>query len=124
MRAPREYAKQIAGVLVQNKEVSGSLEQYVERLTDDMIVCRCERVTMQEIKALIQAGSRDMNEIKAITRAGMGACGGKTCEMIIQRAFKELGIADAEVTPYVHRPLFVEVPFGVLAGIKSNEFTT
>ena len=116
VRAPREYAKKIAGILVQNPEVSGSLEQYVERLTDDMIVCRCERVTMREIKDVILAGSRDVNEIKAITRAGMGACGGKTCEMIIMRAFKELGIPEEEITGHVHRPLFVEVPFGVLAG--------
>jgi len=83
-----------------------------------MIVCRCERVTMKEIKAVIQAGCRDVNEIKAITRAGMGACGGKTCEPIIMRAFKEAGIPESEVTAHVHRPLFVEVPFGVLAGIN------
>lgn len=118
VRAPREYAKKIAGILVQHKEVSGTLDQYVERLTDDMIVCRCERVTMKEIKELILAGSRDVNEIKAITRAGMGACGGKTCEPIIMRAFQELGIPDEEVTKHIHRPLFIEVPFGVLAGAK------
>lgn len=118
VRAPGEYAKKIAGILVQNPEVSASLDQYVECLTDDMIVCRCERVTMKEIKDIILSGSRDVNEIKSITRAGMGACGGKTCEAIIMRAFKELGIPEGEVTPHAHRPLFVEVPFGVLAGAE------
>ncbi|GAK60031.1 putative oxidoreductase [Candidatus Vecturithrix granuli] len=120
VRAPREYAKKIAGVLVQNQEVSGSLDQYVERLTDDMIVCRCERVTMKEIKDVIQSGCRDVNEIKARTRAGMGACGGKTCESIILRAFQELGIPQEDVTTPTHRPLFVEIPFGVLAGVENG----
>jgi sarcosine oxidase subunit alpha len=119
--APREIATRIAGIQVQEKQVSDPMDQYVERLTDDMIVCRCERVSLAEIKAVIQAGVRDMNEIKAITRAGMGACGGKTCTSLIKRAFRELGVPDAEVTENVLRPLFVEVPLGVFAGVKEED---
>ena len=52
------------------------------------IICRCERVTAGEIRSLIRAGSRDINEIKALTRAGMGACGGKTCTPLIRRLFQ------------------------------------
>jgi len=118
VRAPREIANQIAGIEIQKKDVSAPLEQYVERLTDDLIVCRCERVTLAEIKAIIQSGVHDMNEIKAITRAGMGACGGKTCGSLIKRAFRELGVPMAEVTENIARPMFVEVPFGVLAGVE------
>ncbi len=120
VRAPHEYAKKIAGVLLQNPEVGASFDQYVERLTDDMIVCRCERVTMKEIKEIILTGSRDVNEIKTISRAGMGACGGKTCETIIMRAFKDLGVPEEEVTPHVQRPLFIEASFGILAGVESE----
>ncbi len=118
VRAPREIANQIAGIEIQAKEVSASLDQYVERLTDDLIVCRCERVSLAEIKSIIQSGVTDMNEIKAITRAGMGACGGKTCSSLIKRAFRELGVPMTEITENVARPVFVEVPFGVLAGVE------
>jgi NAD(P)H-nitrite reductase large subunit len=118
VRAPHDIATRIAGIRVQETFVSEPMDHYVERLTDDMIVCRCERVTLAEIKAIIQAGVRDMNEIKALTRAGMGACGGKTCSKLIQRAFRETGVALEEVTGLVQRPLFVEVPLGVLAGVK------
>lgn len=118
VRAPRAIANQIAGIEIQNKEVSAPLEYYVERLTDDMIVCRCERVDLAEIKAIIQSGVHDMNEIKAITRAGMGACGGKTCRNLIKRAFRELGVPMSDVTEATARPLFVEVPLGVLAGVE------
>lgn len=118
VRAPQAIAQKIAGIEVQNREVAAPLEAWVERLTDDLIVCRCERVSLADIKAIIQGGVRDMNEIKAITRAGMGACGGKTCGSLIKRAFRELGVPLAEVTEGTARPLFVEVPLGVLAGIK------
>jgi len=118
VRAPRAIATKIAGIQVQEGWVSEPLAQWVQRLEDDTIVCRCERVSLAEIKDLIRAGVRDMNEIKAITRAGMGACGGKTCGSLIKRAFRELGVPMSEVTENVARPLFVEVPLGVLAGAK------
>jgi len=118
VRAPKQLATQIAGIRIQETHVSEPLDHYVERLTDDMIVCRCERVTLAEIKTVIGAGVRDINEIKALTRAGMGACGGKTCAGLIKRAFRELGVPMDEVTEHVHRPLFIEVPLGVLAGVE------
>ena len=117
LRAPREIATRIAGIRVQEEFVTHPLDMVVERLTDDMIVCRCERVTLAEIKAVIQSGVRDVNEIKGLTRAEMGACGAKTCASLIQRAFRELGVPLDEVTEGARRPVFVEVPLGVLAGL-------
>jgi NAD(P)H-nitrite reductase large subunit len=121
VRAPRAYAKRIAGLRVQEPWVSEALEGAVTRTTDDTVVCRCERVTAGEVRALIQRGYRDMNEIKAVTRAGMGACGGKTCTLLIYRLFREEGVPLDEVTPNVKRPLFVEVPLGVFAGTTKKE---
>jgi len=117
LRTPREIATRIAGIRVQEEFVTQPLDMVVERLTDDMIVCRCERVTLAEIKAVIQSGVRDVNEIKGLTRAEMGACGAKTCASLIQRAFRELGVPVDEVTEGARRPVFVEVPLGVLAGL-------
>jgi len=79
------------------------------------VVCRCERVSKEEIKKLIMNGCRDMNEIKALTRAGMGACGGKTCESLIFQLFHEMGVPEDEIIPNTLRPLLVEVPVGFLA---------
>jgi thioredoxin reductase/Fe-S-cluster-containing hydrogenase component 2 len=119
--APRAIATRIAGIRVQEKQISDPLDKYVDRLTDDMIVCRCERVSLAEIKTVIQSGVRDMNEIKALTRAGMGACGGKTCTSLIKRAFRELDVPMSDVTENVLRPLFVEVPLGVFAGTQGED---
>ena len=121
VRAPKAFAKRIAGIRVQEPSVSESLSESLKRVTDDTIVCRCERVTAGEIRELIRAGYRDVNEIKAVTRAGMGACGGKTCTALIQRLFREEGIPVDKVTENVKRPLFVEVPLGIFAGVKEED---
>jgi sarcosine oxidase, subunit alpha len=121
VQSPREYASRIAGLQVQPPFVSASLPETVPHIADDMIVCRCERVTAREIRDVIRRGFRDMNEIKTITRAGMGACGAKTCTAIIQRIFKEEGIGANKVTDPSRRPLFVEVPLGVFAGEQEGK---
>lgn len=124
VRAPREIARRIAGIRLQEPVVAEPVEQYVPRMLDDEIVCRCERVTAGEIRALIRSGVRDMNHIKAVTRAGMGACGGKTCANLIKRLFREEGVPLEQVAENVRRPLFVEVPLGAFAGIVTGEEPT
>ncbi len=124
VRAPRQIAKQIAGIRVQEPWVAEPTAQYVARMDDDEIICRCERVTAGEIRALIRAGVRDMNHIKGVTRAGMGACGGKTCSNLILRLFREEGVPLPQVTESTRRPLFVEVPLGAFAGVVVGEKPT
>jgi len=121
VRAPRAYAKNIAGIRIQPAETAEPLAQYVERTADDTIVCRCERVTAGEIRKLIRDGVRDINEIKAVTRTSMGSCGAKTCTPLIHRLFREEGVADAEVVDQPKRPLFIEVPMGILAGFGGQD---
>ena len=120
VKAPREYAKRIAGIRMQAEQVTRPMDHYVEHLSDDTIICRCERVTAGEIRALIRQGYHDLNEIKAVSRAGMGACGAKTCTPLIHRLFREEGIPAAEVVDQTKRPLFMEVPLGVFAGAAAE----
>jgi len=118
VEASRGIAERIAGLRVQEPWVGNALEEVVQPLRDADIVCRCERVTAGEIREVIRNGCRDLNEIKTLTRAGMGACGGKTCQALILRLFREQGVPMDEIKIGVPRPLFVEVPLGVFAGTK------
>lgn len=121
VRVPADYATKVAGLQIQPPEVTQPLDEVVDHLADDTVVCRCERVTAKEIRELIRAGCRDINEIKAVTRAGMGACGSKTCSSLIKRLFREEGVPLSEVREGTRRPLFVEVPLGVFAGMQDQE---
>jgi NADPH-dependent 2,4-dienoyl-CoA reductase/sulfur reductase-like enzyme/Fe-S-cluster-containing hydrogenase component 2/bacterioferritin-associated ferredoxin len=118
VKLDRKVAKAAVGIWVQ--ETQNEPYKIYEKAPPpgDAIICRCERVTAGEVRAAIRKGTRDINQLKALTRAGMGACGAKTCRLLIWRIFKEEGIDLAEVTDRVDRPLFVEVPIGVFAGTK------
>lgn len=121
VKVPKAYAKRVAGVCAQKHAAGKPLSKAIERSTDDTIVCRCERVPEEDIRALIREGCRDINEIKTVTRAGMGPCGGKTCAALIERLFHEEGIPAEEITGEVKRPLFIEVPLGAFAGTTRDE---
>lgn len=118
VQAPCNIAERIAGIRVQEPWIGDPLTEIVRPLQDDDIVCRCERVTAGEIRDVIRRGCRDLNEIKTVTRAGMGACGGKTCQALILRLFREQGVPMEEIKIGVPRPLFVEVPLGTFAGLN------
>lgn len=120
VQAPKEIAQRIAGIRIQEQLITQPLEQYIRHISDDIIVCRCERVTAGEIRALIRQGYRDMNELKIVTRAGMGACGAKTCNAMIHRLFREEGVPFDEIAEYTKRPIFVEVPLSIFAGEQTR----
>ena len=120
VKAPRAIASRIAGIRVQEEQVTQPMNHYVQHIDDDTIVCRCERVTAGEIRALIRQGYRDLNEIKAITRAAMGACGSKTCHALLFRLFRDEGIILSDVTDATRRPIFIEAPLKVFAAIDGK----
>jgi Fe-S-cluster-containing hydrogenase component 2/bacterioferritin-associated ferredoxin len=133
-KAPGDDKRKLVAIEVpsgQAVDVSAILELEVEEgkwgggiadsISDDTIVCRCERVTAGEIRAEIRAGVRDMNILKATVRSGMGACGGKTCTELILRLYREEGIDYDDVTLPTERPFVAEVPLSAFAGIKESE---
>lgn len=56
---------------------------------DDLIICRCEEITRREIIQAIKEGAIDPTGVKRRTRAGLGLCQGRTCELLIQRILAE-----------------------------------
>ncbi|HHH84686.1 MAG TPA: hypothetical protein ENL15_01885 [Firmicutes bacterium] len=121
-KLPAEAARRAAGLIIQKDHgITAPLSDYIPEIRDDEIVCRCERVTAGEIRELIRKGIRDINQLKAITRAGMGACGGKTCQSIILRLMREEGVDVSEITKDTLRPLFFDTPLRYFAGIKDGE---
>ncbi len=121
VRAPKAYAKRIAGIRVQPAGTGEPLAHPAGPTPDDAVVCRCERVTAGEIRRLIREGVRDVNEIKAVTRASMGSCGAKTCTPLIHRLFREEGVPESDIVDQPKRPLFVEVPLGIFAGLAGKD---
>jgi len=112
VQVPKAIARKIASFRIQAKEVSEPLPKPVipDKMPDEAMICLCERVKAGDIRKLIHSGVTNLNQIKAITRAGMGPCGAKTCENLILQLLREEGIPIETVVPNTKRPLFIEVP--------------
>ncbi len=46
---------------------------------DTTILCRCEHITVGDVRNVLSEGVTDLNEVKTITRCGMGPCQGRMC---------------------------------------------
>ena len=62
---------------------------------DETLVCRCECVTAGAIREAVAQGFHEVNEIKRVTRCGMGQCQGRICGP----ALTEIAAAAAHVEP-------------------------
>lgn len=51
----------------------------------DIIICRCEDVTLEQIHDLLNKGYTDIEELKRLLRIGMGPCQGNNCMQLLQR---------------------------------------
>ena len=80
------------------------------------IVCRCEDLTREDILALIEEGYCTIDEIKRVSRAGMGPCQGRTCRMLIaQELSNYYKIPMEEVLMSTFRPPTKPISMGILA---------
>lgn len=63
------------------------------------MVCRCEKVSEQEIREAVRAGARTLDDIKFRTLAGFGRCQGGFCtSRVIQIMSEELEVSPLELT--------------------------
>jgi len=83
---------------------------------DEIIICRCEDVTLADIRELLRAGVDDVEELKRLLRCGMGPCQGRTCrQLIMQEVASFRGVPRQEMEVPVFRPPFIPVKLGQLA---------
>ncbi|NLH38579.1 MAG: FAD-dependent oxidoreductase [Elusimicrobia bacterium] len=117
-------ADDVASIKIINPETFKKTDADISLMSDDVIICRCERVKLGDIRKWIRRGVRDLNQLKALTRLGMGACGSKTCSSLIMSIMRSEGINPQDVTELTKRPFFVEINFGSFAGLNKKEEET
>ncbi|QQZ10097.1 (2Fe-2S)-binding protein [Heyndrickxia vini] len=55
----------------------------------DTIICRCEELSFEEIEEVICLGAESFDDIKRITRCGMGPCQAKICADLVSKMIHE-----------------------------------
>lgn len=76
------------------------------KMKNHTLICRCEEVTAKDIQQVVLEGCKDPNEIKTITRCGMGQCQGRMCGS----ALNEIVAKNLDLEPYNLRPLNIRPP--------------
>lgn len=96
-----------------------SLDDYY---SDNTIICRCEEVTLGEIREYIRKGYQTIEEIKRISRCGMGPCQGRTCsQLILEEIAKATGQDVADLKVHTHRQPTLPIKLGLLVGGEDDE---
>jgi NAD(P)H-nitrite reductase large subunit len=89
---------------------------------EDLIICRCEEITEEEIREAIQNGATDVDAVKRATRAGMGLCQQNTCYRLVAALISEMtGKPLSELAPFTKRAPVRPIPAKVLAGSDNDQ---
>ena len=91
-------------------------------MSKSVIICRCEDVTEEDVIQAIEQGARSLEDVKKITRAGMGYCQGKTCRRQIARLLSEkTGCPIEQFLPGSFRMPAGPIRLELLAGTEEME---
>jgi len=76
----------------------------------DIIICRCEDVSLVDIHECLEAGYTTFEDLKRILRVGMGPCQGQTCSQLIQAEIATyLNLKKEDIKTQKTRPLITGV---------------
>ncbi|MGS4947921.1 FAD-dependent oxidoreductase [Meridianimarinicoccus sp. RP-17] len=77
-------------------------EDSLQDIRGDTVICRCEDVTVDQIRAASGDGACDLNQLKHFTRLGMGPCQGRMCALNAAGVLRRLAVdagRDLRLTP-------------------------
>jgi len=120
-------AKSVSAALVREKSIRPFLDYWFQPAlhfrvpSDETIVCRCEELTAQDIRDVIDMGIAGPNQLKSYCRAGMGLCQGRYCGLTVQEIIgQETGREPEDIGYYRLRPPIKPIPLDELAEMEAD----
>ncbi|WP_448531504.1 FAD-dependent oxidoreductase [Pseudothermotoga sp.] len=108
LKVPSGFATQVRNFRVKKRE--------------NVFVCKCEEVTLEEIEKAIDLGFTDYEELRRYLRIGMGMCGGRTCRAsVLSILSRRLGKSPEELLKGHFRPPIMPTKFESILRGESNE---
>jgi NADPH-dependent 2,4-dienoyl-CoA reductase/sulfur reductase-like enzyme len=88
----------------------------------EIVACRCEEVTVREIRRAARLGAPGLNQMKAFTRCGMGPCQGRICGPIAAAIMADaLDKSIAEIGTWRPRAPWKPITVGALADLDTAD---
>ncbi|HEY6479178.1 MAG TPA: (2Fe-2S)-binding protein, partial [Streptosporangiaceae bacterium] len=86
----------------------------------ETVICRCEEVTLGELRTAISLGADDARSAKLLARPGMGWCQGRMCGHAVSAIVAAAGGQPDGPGDAGGRPLAQPVPLRVLAALAGD----
>jgi len=87
------------------------LESKAKLSDGELVICRCEEITKQQVVDAILEGNTSISGIRKRTRAGMGFCQGKSCSRQIRQLIAEYAdLPEQQLEPARVRPPVRPIP--------------
>jgi octopine oxidase subunit A len=91
-------------------------QSVISPIRDDVLVCRCEEVTLGAMREAIAVGCLGPNQLKSYARPGMGPCQGRMCGLTVAEVIAaQRGVEVSEVGYFRIRPPIKPLTIGELA---------
>lgn len=88
----------------------------------NIIICRCEDVSLQQLHNCFDEGYTTFEDLKRILRVGMGPCQGNSCQLLVQRELaKYLKKPLREIKTQTVRPLITGVKLSAIVENAKDE---
>ncbi len=96
--------------------------QFRKPKSDDVTICRCEEITLGDIRSAASQGCMGPNQLKSFTRCGMGSCQGRQCGLTVSEVMADLTQQPVTATGYYRiRAPIKPLSFGELATLSPDD---
>ena len=83
----------------------------------NIIICRCQDISIEEVEAAVDAGITHPEELKRFLHLGMGPCQGRTCSQLVSRIVaRKTGKPIVQIRSTNQRPPLVSLPIREFLG--------
>ncbi len=95
---------------------------WVGWLRDDTVICRCEEVPYERVRAAVdELAASDLRSVKMTTRCGMGYCQGRVCGQAVATIVRTAtGAPAADAAALSSPPVLTPVPLGHVAALGED----
>lgn len=89
---------------------------------DETVLCRCENIRVSDVRKAVAEGVQEVNEMKIVTRCGMGPCQGRMCGPALAEIIAaEFGTSPALVGQLKVRTPLKPVPIREIAEMELDD---
>ncbi|MAH83883.1 MAG: hypothetical protein CBB68_05905 [Rhodospirillaceae bacterium TMED8] len=88
---------------------------------ENTILCRCEELSLKDVRDVVEIGLAEPNQLKSFSRAGICPCQGRFCGLSLQDSIaRETGRNVSDVGYFRLRPPIKPLPLDELAELDSE----